>query len=216
MKKEQAAEILRLQDQLNVKTDGSNWKFGFTAKSIVIDHKLRVVMAMTELLECFNWNHSKDTDEFYSRFDSASAGTLLAKVKIAALIGYIASWALEDNAEKRFIDMMSSGKSNCVAIGGCEMLDLCKDVIHHATSKKPSLVKSMRSLIELIDCLGFKDELYDSSKLKIKTALAVKEYETNKAEPAPAQPSSAQEEPAQEEEEPGWLNKKLRPSSRVM
>jgi len=147
MTEEQAKEILNLQDQLNIRTSGPDWKNGFTTKGRPIDFKLCVAMEASELLDSFNWKHWKDIDAPHDLEN--------AKMEIVDILHFMASWALEDLREVDFINAMSSnGKTNCNVIG------TCKSLMNYATSDTPAFTASVSCLIDIIDTLGFTDEIY--------------------------------------------------------
>jgi len=53
-------EMFRLQERLNVDTNGSNWREGVTKQGKVINWKRCIVMESAELIDSFCWKHWKN------------------------------------------------------------------------------------------------------------------------------------------------------------
>lgn len=76
-------EMFRLQDKLNVKTCGANWKSGTTDEGRAINWERYIVMEAAELLDSFPYKHWKDIN---------------AKVEIVDIYHFIMSFMLEGHS----------------------------------------------------------------------------------------------------------------------
>lgn len=83
-------EMFGLQDKLNVKTCGANWKSGTTDEGRVINWERYIVMEAAELLESFPYKHWKDIN---AKPDIANA-----KVEIVDIYHFIMSFMLESHS----------------------------------------------------------------------------------------------------------------------
>jgi len=83
-------EMFRLQDKLNIKTCGANWKSGITDEGRVINWERYIVMEAAELLESFPYKHWKDI--------SAKPDIANAKVEIVDIFHFLMSFMLENHS----------------------------------------------------------------------------------------------------------------------
>lgn len=59
---EQVKQMVSLQNDLNISTNGKDWRSGFTDKGRKIDWDTCLLTESAELIDSFNWKHWKDID----------------------------------------------------------------------------------------------------------------------------------------------------------
>lgn len=80
-------EMLVMQDKLNEKTNGSEWKTGVTNNGKLINWRRCIYMECAELMESFAWKHWKSID---AAIDEANA-----KIEIVDIWHFVMSLGLE-------------------------------------------------------------------------------------------------------------------------
>ena len=101
-------EMLELQDMLNTKTNGVDWRSGVTKEGRVIDWKRCMYMEAAELIDSFNWKHWKDIN--------AEDDMDNAKVELVDIWHFLMSYLLENNSLADVEHLIESSNSFDVSI----------------------------------------------------------------------------------------------------
>ena len=151
MTKEQAIEILSLQDKLNIDTVGKDWKLGKAENGRVVDYPLCVGMEASELLDSLNWKHWKDID--------APDNWVNAEMEVVDIIHFIASWALQDKEEKLFAFTMS--EVLIVLDSDGELIPKTKMLIYKSMAEYPDLSSCLIQLKTIMSIMNIDNTVYN-------------------------------------------------------